>query len=156
MLSFLPVRSLGRRRVWRGEKRIHGALQDLESCFVSPAKQKSHKVYCFGTKGFEKEWAAGRGLFFPQNLSVRIRAMEIASRPKILSSVAVRPYFQKGDFVLYNGDSIELLNNLPENSIDMIFADPPYNLSNGGFTVHAGRMVSVNKGIWDVSKGLCN
>jgi len=35
----------------------------------------------------------------------------------------------------------------------MIFADPPYNLSNGGFTVHAGRMVSVNKGDWDKSKG---
>jgi site-specific DNA-methyltransferase (adenine-specific) len=42
---------------------------------------------------------------------------------------------------------------LPENSVDMVFADPPYNLSNGGFSVHAGRMVSVNKGIWDVSKG---
>ncbi len=36
----------------------------------------------------------------------------------------------------------------------MIFADPPYNLSNGGFTVHAGKMVSVDKGKWDVSKGL--
>jgi len=35
----------------------------------------------------------------------------------------------------------------------MIFADPPYNLSNGGFTVHAGRMVSVNKGDWDKSNG---
>ncbi|HEY4501238.1 MAG TPA: site-specific DNA-methyltransferase [Candidatus Paceibacterota bacterium] len=35
----------------------------------------------------------------------------------------------------------------------MIFSDPPYNLSNGGFTVHAGHMVSVNKGIWDISKG---
>ena len=35
----------------------------------------------------------------------------------------------------------------------MIFADPPYNLSNGGFTVHAGRIVSVNKGKWDVSGG---
>ena len=79
--------------------------------------------------------------------------METVSRPKILASVVVRPYFQKDDFVLYNGDSIELLNNLPENSIDMIFADPPYNLSNGGFSVHAGRMVSVNKGIWDVSRG---
>lgn len=83
--------------------------------------------------------------------------MEIARpRPKILASVAMRPYFQKGDFVLYNGDSIQLLNNLPENSIDMIFADPPYNLSNGGFSVHAGRMVSVNKGIWDISKGFEN
>jgi len=80
--------------------------------------------------------------------------MEITlSRPKILSSIAVRPYFQKGDLVLYNGDSIELLNNLLENSVDMIFSDPPYNLSNGGFTVHAGHMVSVNKGIWDISKG---
>lgn len=38
-------------------------------------------------------------------------------------------------------------------SVDMIFADPPYNLSNGGFSVHAGRMVSVNKGTWDVSRG---
>ena len=35
----------------------------------------------------------------------------------------------------------------------MVFADPPYNLSNGGITVHAGRMVSVNKGDWDKSKG---
>lgn len=35
----------------------------------------------------------------------------------------------------------------------MVFADPPYFLSNGGFTVQAGKMVSVNKGKWDVSKG---
>lgn len=54
---------------------------------------------------------------------------------------------------MYQGDSIDLLAQLPENSIDMVFADPPYNLSNGGFTVHAGKMVSVNKGDWDKSKG---
>lgn len=36
----------------------------------------------------------------------------------------------------------------------MVFADPPYYLSNGGFTVHAGKMVSVNKGAWDVSRGM--
>jgi len=63
------------------------------------------------------------------------------------------PYFQAGYFALYHGDSLELLKKFPENSIDMIFADPPYNLSNGGFTVHAGRRVSVNKGDWDKSKG---
>lgn len=72
---------------------------------------------------------------------------------KILSSVHQKPYFIKDDFVLYNASSLEVLAQLPENSIDMIFADPPYNLSNGGFTVHAGRMVSVNKGEWDKSKG---
>jgi site-specific DNA-methyltransferase (adenine-specific) len=36
----------------------------------------------------------------------------------------------------------------------MIFADPPYFLSNGGITCHAGKMVSVNKGKWDESKGV--
>ena len=58
-----------------------------------------------------------------------------------------------GNFVLYHGDCLDILNQLPDNSVDMIFADPPYNLSNGGFTVHAGKMVSVDKGLWDISKG---
>jgi site-specific DNA-methyltransferase (adenine-specific) len=35
----------------------------------------------------------------------------------------------------------------------MIFADPPYNLSNDGITCHAGKMVKVNKGDWDKSRG---
>ncbi len=72
---------------------------------------------------------------------------------KILSSVKNKPYFQKDNFVLYQANCLDILNQLNENSIDMIFADPPYNLSNGGFTVHAGRMVSVHKGDWDKSKG---
>ncbi|MFZ5390828.1 MAG: DNA-methyltransferase, partial [Patescibacteria group bacterium] len=65
-----------------------------------------------------------------------------------------RPYFQKNGFKLYKGNCLDILKKLPENSVDMIFADPPYNLSNGGFTVHAGRRVSVNKGDWDKSNGL--
>lgn len=36
----------------------------------------------------------------------------------------------------------------------MVFADPPYNLSNGGYTVHAGKRVSVHKGDWDKSNGV--
>lgn len=75
---------------------------------------------------------------------------------KILSHIEHKPYFVKNNFVLYSGDSLDLLKDLPENSIDMIFADPPHNLSNGGFTVHAGRMVSVNKGGWDKSNGFEN
>lgn len=65
-----------------------------------------------------------------------------------------KPFFSDKNSVLYCCDCIKLLSELPENSIDMIFADPPYLLSNGGFTVHAGRMVSVNKGDWDKSNGL--
>ena len=63
------------------------------------------------------------------------------------------PIFKQGNIELYNCDSIQFLNNLRANQVDMIFADPPYNLSNGGFTVHAGRRVSVHKGDWDKSKG---
>ena len=78
----------------------------------------------------------------------------LPTKDRILSTVKSKPYFSTKDFALYNKNCLELLEELPENSIDMIFADPPYNLSNGGFTVHAGKRVSVNKGKWDVSKGL--
>ena len=47
------------------------------------------------------------------------------------------------------GDTFELLRKIPDDSIDMIFADPPYFLSNDGITCHSGKMVSVNKGGWD-------
>jgi len=63
-------------------------------------------------------------------------------------------YYQKTNFTLYNNDCLDILKKLPENSVDMIFADPPYLLSNGGFSVHAGKRVSVNKGEWDKSNGL--
>ncbi len=55
---------------------------------------------------------------------------------------------------LLKGNCIEILNQARENSVDMIFADPPYFLSNGGITCHAGKMVSVNKGKWDKSMGV--
>ncbi|MEK6532025.1 MAG: site-specific DNA-methyltransferase [Deltaproteobacteria bacterium] len=55
---------------------------------------------------------------------------------------------------LIQGDCIDILNHARENSVDMIFADPPYFLSNGGITCRAGKMVSVNKGAWDKSRGV--
>jgi site-specific DNA-methyltransferase (adenine-specific) len=73
---------------------------------------------------------------------------------KILSLVKEKPYFKKDNFVLYNSDCIKILEQFPENSVDMIFADPPYFLSNGGFTCDGGKMVSVDKGKWDATNGL--
>jgi site-specific DNA-methyltransferase (adenine-specific) len=72
---------------------------------------------------------------------------------KILNSVKEKPYFSKDNFVLYNADCLKILEQLPENSIDMIFADPPYFLSSGTFTCQNGKMVSVKKGDWDLTNG---
>ncbi len=63
-------------------------------------------------------------------------------------------FFKEKGIRIYNGDVLEILSKIPDESIDMIFADPPYNLSNDGFTCHAGKRVSVNKGDWDKSKGI--
>lgn len=63
-------------------------------------------------------------------------------------------YFKEKGIRLFLGDAVEVTDCLPAESIDMVFADPPYGLSNGGFSCHAGRRVSVNKGVWDKSKGV--
>lgn len=62
-------------------------------------------------------------------------------------------YYSVPNFRLYLGDCIELLKAMPANCVDMVFADPPYYLSNGGFSIQSGKMVSVNKGDWDKSQG---
>lgn len=73
---------------------------------------------------------------------------------KVSKQTRSKPYFKADNFVLYLEDSVQFLKQLEENSIDVIFADPPYNLSNDGFSVHAGKRVSVNKGTWDRSSGV--
>ncbi len=58
---------------------------------------------------------------------------------------------------LYQVNCLEFMDLLcekfPYGKFDMIFADPPYFLSNGGITCHAGKMVKVDKGDWDKSNG---
>jgi site-specific DNA-methyltransferase (adenine-specific) len=65
------------------------------------------------------------------------------------------PYFKSIDknFYLLKGDTINLLPQF-NHKFDMVFADPPYFLSNDGLTIQNGQIVSVNKGKWDKSKGL--
>ncbi|MCR5535790.1 MAG: site-specific DNA-methyltransferase [Succinivibrio sp.] len=67
---------------------------------------------------------------------------------KALNS-AITPVYQTASEALLLGDTFELLAQLEKGSVDLIFADPPYFLSNGGITCHAGKMVSVNKAQWD-------
>jgi site-specific DNA-methyltransferase (adenine-specific) len=61
---------------------------------------------------------------------------------------------EDGNSRLYSGESLEWLNSLAENSVDCIWTDPPYLLSNDGITCIAGKMVKVNKGEWDRSRGI--
>jgi site-specific DNA-methyltransferase (adenine-specific) len=77
-----------------------------------------------------------------------------SSQPLDIEKLRVKPYYSSPNFYLYNDDCLKILSAIPEDSVDMLFADPPYNLSNGGFTCHAGRRVPVKKGDWDVSKGI--
>ena len=58
-------------------------------------------------------------------------------------------YYESENAYTILGDSFEILQMMKDESVDMIFADPPYFLSNGGISCQGGRMVSVNKGDWD-------
>jgi site-specific DNA-methyltransferase (adenine-specific) len=64
---------------------------------------------------------------------------------------------EKGIY-LYHSDCLLLMDTMiskyPNGYFDMIFADPPYFLSNGGITCQNGKMVLVDKGKWDRSKGV--
>ena len=63
----------------------------------------------------------------------------------------MQPLYQSNsqDFTLYQGDCMQVIEQLPDNSLDAIFADPPYFLSNGGISVQSGKQICVDKGDWD-------
>jgi site-specific DNA-methyltransferase (adenine-specific) len=90
---------------------------------------------------------------------VPVQTNELAmahSYKHIISKIGQEPFYtnKDGSCTLFKGDCLNIMDSIPAESINMIFADPPYFLSNGGITCHAGRRVSVNKGDWDKSKGI--
>lgn len=60
------------------------------------------------------------------------------------------PFYKSNDraFTIVNGDCFDLLPQF-DFKFDMIFADPPYFLSNGGISYQSGKVVCVDKGDWD-------
>ncbi len=62
----------------------------------------------------------------------------------------IQPYYKSVDraFTIVNGDCFDILPQF-DFKFDMIFADPPYFLSNGGISYQAGKVVCVDKGNWD-------
>ncbi|MCF7926833.1 MAG: site-specific DNA-methyltransferase [Candidatus Izimaplasma sp.] len=63
-------------------------------------------------------------------------------------------YFKNSYLKLYQGDLNRVLSKIKTNTIDMIFADPPYFLSSDGITCKSGKMKSVNKANWDKTRTL--
>ena len=81
-----------------------------------------------------------------------------AALPEFAGNCAMRD--DDNGIRLYEADCLDFMEQLlaqpggqPGGIFDMIFADPPYFLSNGGITCHAGKMVKVHKGDWDKSRG---
>jgi site-specific DNA-methyltransferase (adenine-specific) len=68
----------------------------------------------------------------------------------------MKPFYNNNSVVLYNENTFDVLELLIKQNkkFDTIFADPPYFLSNDGITCINGKMVKVNKGDWDKSKGV--
>lgn len=97
------------------------------------------------------------GILLDSNRCQWLAVFSITSAPRGLMSNSKkeqRPYSQIGDAKLYLDDCVAAMYSMEPESVDLIFADPPYNLSNDGYTVHAGKRVSVNKGEWDRSLGV--
>lgn len=67
---------------------------------------------------------------------------------------SISKYYDKNGQILILGDVFETLSKIKDESIDMVFADPPYFLSNDGISCQGGKMVSVNKGDWDKADSL--
>ena len=66
-----------------------------------------------------------------------------------ISVYGIKPYYVDNVSALYRNDTFEVLSKMTPESIDLIFADPPYFLSNGGISCSGGKAVRVDKGEWD-------
>ncbi|MFV8401066.1 DNA-methyltransferase [Mycoplasma sp. CR] len=67
----------------------------------------------------------------------------------------MKKYFDNENiFTLYLSDCNKALKNLESQSVDMIFADPPYFLSGDGISCQSGRQVNVFKAEWDKARDL--
>lgn len=76
------------------------------------------------------------------------------ARPRATAELSEHVWARSRDYVLYKGDSLALLDQFEDQTFDLIFADPPYFLSNGGFTCSGGKRAPVKKGDWDASRGI--
>ncbi len=93
---------------------------------------------------------------FPDRGETTVNNAQNGKAPMTLTSPQLAWQSANGQSALYHGDGLGLMASMPPDSVDCIWTDPPYLLSNDGMTCVAGKRVSVNKGDWDRSDGIEN
>jgi site-specific DNA-methyltransferase (adenine-specific) len=75
---------------------------------------------------------------------VKEMQLELQYRPKIENNDNIQPYFETEYGKLFNYDAIKFLKQLENNSIDLIFADPPYNIRKAEWDTFSSQMEYVD------------
>ena len=73
------------------------------------------------------------------SLLVEELQLELQYRPRIIEKEVITPYFKSEFGELYNFDAIKFLKQQDSNSIDLIFADPPYNIKKAEWDTFANQ-----------------
>lgn len=93
----------------------------------------------------------------PAQLKLEAAATELDQDKKLdKQNNLIQPYFFEGNYCLYQGDTLEVMKQLPDNYVDMIFADPPYFLSEPNeerIPTNFPLKGTNYKGEWDISLG---
>ena len=58
----------------------------------------------------------------------------------------MKPYYQDNAVTIYHGNACEVLQDWPENSVDMIFTDPPYGHNNNNGDLISRREAALGRG----------
>lgn len=114
----------------RGIKKI--MLTDLQQTAYYPSNPEFRLAIedYLGMSELEIELALGhipskyRESYF-QNISTIASLLQPKEK---LNVEKYKPYYESCYGTLYNGDCIRVLNNIPDGSVDLVFADPPFNL----------------------------
>jgi site-specific DNA-methyltransferase (adenine-specific) len=74
---------------------------------------------------------------------LRLELQKVSEVEPILQSHVVHPFFESGYGKLYNQDAVEYMKGLADGSVDLIFADPPYNIKKAEWDTFASQKAYV-------------
>lgn len=66
---------------------------------------------------------------FSQNISKIAALLSNSYNKMVVKQNVMEPFYQTGMGTLYNGDCLQVLSSIDDNTVDLVFADPPFNLS---------------------------